>query len=104
MKTIAILALSLCVATPDVLARGGRGGGRGGANRQPSSTRSLQRQRQQRREEQKERNEEQRKLERLKSIEEARLLYAKRERQDDWNDQAARRMEDALRRILETTN
>ena len=39
-----------------------------------------------------------------RAIEEARLLYAKRERQDDWDEESARRMEEAIRRILESSN
>ncbi|MHC5044468.1 MAG: hypothetical protein ACYTGI_19075, partial [Planctomycetota bacterium] len=68
--------------------RGGRGGGRGGGGSGQSSKRKDEQQRL-------------RREARQRRVEVARILYAKRERQQSWDAEAQARMKAALQRVLD---
>ncbi|MHC4579086.1 MAG: hypothetical protein ACYTED_16960, partial [Planctomycetota bacterium] len=76
--------------------RGGRGGGRGGG----ASRRGAGRGGSARNSERKDAQQRLRRDMRLARVHQARLAYAKRERQEAWDAEAGARMKEALRRIL----
>ena len=98
------LALIFCLMADDVLARGGGGRrGGGGARRGNGTTNrgTTARPRNNNRNDNKQEQEEERKAERAARVAEARLLYAKRERQEMWDAESRERIEQAVQRILQ---
>jgi len=102
-KSIAVLSL-LCLLGLDAaaLARGGgRAGGRGGTPRAGGNRGGdARRQNQRRRQARQEQRERERRDNRAAIVAEARLLYAKRERAESWDDEAQERLARLLHRAL----
>ncbi len=103
MKRIA-LVLTLCLfgLDNDAFARGGggRGGGRGGGSSPRSGNRNNSRQNRRQREERKKQAEQDRQEKRAALVAEARLIYAKREREEAWTTESNERLANVLARLL----